>query len=44
MRSNFPMIADHDKEVANLYGMIHPAPPHHDRPLGFVVGPDNKSS
>jgi alkyl hydroperoxide reductase subunit AhpC len=21
---NFPMIADHNKEVANLYGMIHP--------------------
>jgi alkyl hydroperoxide reductase subunit AhpC len=23
-RLNFPLIADHDKSVANLYGMIHP--------------------
>ena len=40
---NFPMIADHDKAVANLYGMIHPnaADTMTVRSV-FVVGPDNK--
>ena len=40
---NFPMIADHDRKVADLYDMIHP---NADDTLTvrtvFVVGPDNK--
>ena len=40
---NFPMIADHDKKVANLYGMIHPAATDTMTVRSvFVVGPDNK--
>src|SRR6476619_1957374 len=40
---NFPMIADHDKAVANLYGMIHPnATDTMTVRSIFVVGPDNK--
>ncbi|GLQ17298.1 peroxiredoxin [Maritalea porphyrae] len=40
---NFPLIADPDKKVANLYSMIHPSA---DNTLTvrsvFVVGPDKK--
>ena len=40
---NFPLIADHDRKVSDLYGMIHP---NADNALTvrsvFVVGPDNK--
>ena len=40
---NFPMIADSDRKVADLYGMIHP---NADNTLTvrsvFVVGPDKK--
>ena len=40
---NFPMIADHDKKVANLYGMIHPAATDTMTVRSvFVIGPDNK--
>ena len=40
---NFPMIADHDRKIANLYGMIHPnaADTMTVRSV-FIVGPDNK--
>ncbi|NIR44184.1 MAG: peroxiredoxin [Gemmatimonadetes bacterium] len=40
---NFPLIADHDRKVSDLYDMIHP---NADDTLTvrsvFVVGPDNK--
>ncbi len=40
---NFPLIADHDRKVADLYDMIHPSA---DDTMTvrsvFVVGPDNK--
>jgi alkyl hydroperoxide reductase subunit AhpC len=40
---NFPLIADPDRRVATLYGMIHP---HHDDTATvravFVIGPDKK--
>ena len=40
---NFPMIADHDKQVSTLYGMIHP---NADAKVTvrsvFVIGPDKK--
>lgn len=40
---NFPMIADGDKTVANLYGMIHPnASDTATVRSVFVIGPDNK--
>ena len=40
---NFPMIADHDRKVANLYGMIHPnASDTMTVRSVFIVGPDNK--
>jgi alkyl hydroperoxide reductase subunit AhpC len=40
---NFPMIADPDKKVANLYGMIHPnASDTMTVRSVFIVGPDNK--
>jgi thioredoxin-dependent peroxiredoxin len=40
---NFPMIADPDKNVANLYDMIHPnANDTATVRSVFVVGPDNK--
>jgi thioredoxin-dependent peroxiredoxin len=40
---NFPMIADPDKKVANLYGMIHPnASDTATVRSVFVIGPDNK--
>lgn len=40
---NFPLIADHDRKVANLYGMIHPnaSETFTVRSL-FVIGPDKK--
>ena len=40
---NFPMIADSDKTVANLYGMIHPnASDTFTVRSVFVIGPDKK--
>ena len=40
---NFPMIADPDKKVADLYGMIHPnASDTMTVRSVFIVGPDNK--
>jgi alkyl hydroperoxide reductase subunit AhpC len=40
---NFPMIADRDKKVADLYGMIHPnASDTATVRSVFVIGPDNK--
>ena len=40
---NFPMIADPEKKVANLYGMIHPnASDTMTVRSVFVVGPDHK--
>jgi alkyl hydroperoxide reductase subunit AhpC len=40
---NFPLIADQDRKVANLYGMIHPnaADTMTVRSV-FVIGPDKK--
>ena len=40
---NFPLIGDHDKKVANLYGMIHPnANDTLTVRSVFVIGPDKK--
>ncbi|MEN3339377.1 MAG: thioredoxin-dependent peroxiredoxin [Acidobacteriota bacterium] len=40
---NFPMIADPDKKVADLYGMIHPnASDTMTVRSVFIIGPDNK--
>jgi alkyl hydroperoxide reductase subunit AhpC len=40
---NFPLIADHDRKVSNLYGMIHPnASDTMTVRSVFIVGPDNK--
>ena len=40
---NFPLIADHDRKVADLYGMIHPnANDTLTVRSVFVVGPDRK--
>ncbi|MGF7161467.1 alkyl hydroperoxide reductase subunit AhpC [Rhodoligotrophos appendicifer] len=40
---NFPLIADHDRKVANLYGMIHPnASDTMTVRSVFVIGPDKK--
>jgi alkyl hydroperoxide reductase subunit AhpC len=40
---NFPMIADPDKKIADMYGMIHPnASDTMTVRSVFVVGPDNK--
>jgi alkyl hydroperoxide reductase subunit AhpC len=40
---NFPLIADGDKKVANLYGMIHPnASDTFTVRSVFVIGPDKK--
>src|SRR3982751_6160640 len=40
---NFPLIADADKKVANLYGMIHPnASDTFTVRSVFVIGPDKK--
>ena len=40
---NFPLLADADKKVANLYGMIHPnASDTMTVRSVFVIGPDNK--
>ena len=40
---NFPLIADHDRKVADLYGMIHPnASDTFTVRSVFIVGPDKK--
>ncbi len=40
---NFPMIADPDRKVADLYGMIHPnADDTFTVRSVFIIGPDNK--
>jgi alkyl hydroperoxide reductase subunit AhpC len=40
---NFPLVADHDRKVADLYGMIHPnASDTMTVRSVFVVGPDKK--
>jgi alkyl hydroperoxide reductase subunit AhpC len=40
---NFPLIADHDRSVANLYGMIHPnASDTMTVRSVFIIGPDKK--
>jgi thioredoxin-dependent peroxiredoxin len=40
---NFPMIADGDREIANLYGMIHPnASDTLTVRSAFIIGPDKK--
>ncbi|HEV7286648.1 MAG TPA: peroxiredoxin, partial [Kaistia sp.] len=40
---NFPLIADHDKNVANLYGMIHPNASDTTTVRSvFIIGPDKK--
>ena len=40
---NFPLIADHDKKIADLYGMIHPnASDTFTVRSVFVIGPDKK--
>ena len=40
---NFPLIADPDRQIANLYDMIHPAASDTATVRSvFVVGPDNK--
>ncbi|HLH12908.1 MAG TPA: peroxiredoxin [Methylovirgula sp.] len=40
---NFPLIADHDRKIANLYGMIHPnASDTLTVRSVFVIGPDKK--
>ena len=42
-RVNFPMIADHDRKVALLYGMLHPnASETMTVRSVFVVGPDHR--
>ena len=42
-RVNFPMIADPDRKIADLYGMIHPnASDTMTVRSVFIVGPDNK--
>lgn len=40
---NFPIIADPDKSVANLYGMLHPnADSNFTVRSVFIIGPDKK--
>jgi alkyl hydroperoxide reductase subunit AhpC len=40
---NFPLIADHDRKVSDLYGMIHPnASDTFTVRSVYVIGPDNK--
>src|SRR3954447_4931215 len=40
---NFPLIADHDRKVANLYGMIHPNADNTFTVRSvFIIGPDKK--
>jgi alkyl hydroperoxide reductase subunit AhpC len=42
-RPDFPMIADHDRRVADLYGMVHPnADDTATVRCVFVIGPDKK--
>jgi alkyl hydroperoxide reductase subunit AhpC len=43
VKLNFPLIADSDRKIADLYGMIHPnADDTFTVRSVFVVGPDNK--
>ena len=40
---NFPLIADPEKKISNLYGMIHPnASSTHTVRSVFIIGPDKK--
>ena len=40
---NFPLIADHDRNVSNLYGMIHPNADNTFTVRSvFIIGPDKK--
>jgi len=40
---NFPLIADHDRTVSNLYGMIHPNADNTFTVRSvFIIGPDKK--
>jgi alkyl hydroperoxide reductase subunit AhpC len=40
---NFPLIADHDRKIANLYGMIHPNADNTFTVRSvFIIGPDKK--
>jgi alkyl hydroperoxide reductase subunit AhpC len=40
---NFPLIADHDRSISDLYDMIHPEADNTQTVRSvFVVGPDNK--
>jgi alkyl hydroperoxide reductase subunit AhpC len=40
---NFPLIADHDRKVSNLYGMIHPNADNTFTVRSvFIIGPDKK--
>jgi len=40
---NFPLIADHDRKVAQLYGMIHPEATEKTTVRSvFIIGPDKK--
>ena len=40
---NFPLIADHDRKIAQLYGMIHPEATEKTTVRSvFIVGPDKK--
>lgn len=40
---NFPLIADHDRKVADLYGMIHPNADNTFTVRSvFIIGPDKK--
>jgi alkyl hydroperoxide reductase subunit AhpC len=40
---NFPLIADHDRKISDLYDMIHPNADNTQTVRSvFVVGPDNK--
>jgi alkyl hydroperoxide reductase subunit AhpC len=42
-RLNFPLVADTDREIANLYGMIHPNASDTTTVRSvFVIGPDKK--
>ncbi len=40
---NFPLVADHDRKVSNLYGMIHPNADNTFTVRSvFIIGPDKK--
>lgn len=43
VQMNFPLLADSDRTVANLYGMIHPkADSAHTVRSVFIIGPDKR--